>query len=95
MILTGQAKTDFLKHISLTEDMFLSAYSHREIVDWQLEWLDSVGIYISITPVFPIDIYGWSYSIDLNTRGPLFHPTCRKATEQAILKANTIYNETR
>lgn len=96
MILTGKAKEDFLNWVNLTEDMFLCAYSEREITSLIVDWFDSVGIYIAIKK--SVDIF-WLYNIKINSTGvyisalELMQKTRQQATEQAIIKANDIYNE--
>ena len=89
MILNGKAKEDFKEwaYYSYVEDsgdlaMMRSTYRNALII----EWFDSVGIYVNITVT-----YGFNWNIeglgcsDFNTR--------KEATEQAIKKANEIYNE--
>ena len=92
MILTGKCKEDFLKwyyynnyhHQVFTEtsdDIFINALI--------IEWLDSVGIYIGIT-YFKDSEFHWRihYKDKYGTRN-----SRPEAIEQAIIKANEIYNE--
>ena len=91
MILTGKAKEAFLKRsigkeIALFEAM-LPIYQHALII----EWLDSVGIYISTEY-----IYGDHFSCCVETLEQTTFTkgdTRQQATEKAIEKANEIYNE--
>lgn len=92
MVLTGKAKEDFLKWcrqdatwIQTYEDIFI----HSLIIDW----LDSVGVYISIG--YRLDYDHWTLKVETLTgsdyeRGYLSR---HEATKQAIIKANEIYNK--
>ena len=57
-----------------------------------VDFFDSVGIVLNSTGVFPIDIYGFGYSVNLNSNSIHFktRPEARKA---AIEKANEIFNQ--
>ena len=101
MILTGKALEDFIKYYKFGkfhfENVLDEKYQYAEII----EWLDSVGIYIEIrrsnnSPlnkgfhgyvIKSINGYYKCTTIPVKTR--------QEATEQAIIKANDIYNETK
>ena len=96
MILTGKA----LKHYKIWFDKYYNDYwtyyqSKPTILNALIiEWFDSVGIYIEIS--FYDDCY-WTYNIYSN-KPVLEKETAnicnnrQEATEQAIEKANEIYN---
>ena len=97
MILTGKAKEDFIKtkignEINLFESM-LPIYKNALII----EWFDSIGIYIEVyrhnnRPT----VQGFNSRIVRRING--YYECCtavdtrKEATEEAIKKANEIYN---
>lgn len=97
MILTGIAKEDFLKWVSLkyefTEMSVNYVYPKSMQHAFIIEWFDSVGIYVSIGHRLDYDC--WTLKVETLTgsdyeRGYISR---HEATKQAILKANRIYNE--
>ena len=105
MVLTGKAKEEFfnwldnqgVNGIDISNWEFekfhlLSNVSQNSLI---IEWFDSVGIYIEIS--FYDDCY-WTYNIYSN-KPVLEKETAnicnnrQEATEEAIKKANEIYNE--
>lgn len=106
MELTGKAKEDFLKSNGKKEawiNIMLPIYQQALII----EWFDSVGIIINIEASFDLSgVYnrGFDYQIlDEKATHQVksyfvgsnkdCYPTRQEATEQAIIKANQIYNE--
>ncbi len=92
-LLTGKAKEEFLKFAE-KKHWISSPFIERDILLQALilDWLDSVCIYVCSTAVFPIDQYGFSYSIDLKSCYKIYK-TRQEAITEAIKKANEIYNE--
>lgn len=108
MILTGKAKEDFLKWFSnyseknhslkglYDKDIYLDGVElPKELINALIiEWFDSVGIYINIENLYYQS--WWSYKVKIipNTfEEKVMVKTRSEATEQAIKKANGIYNE--
>ncbi|WP_312066866.1 hypothetical protein [Empedobacter sp.] len=97
MILNGKAKEDFKKWYIETYDLYDSYDNELKLMSDTclnaliIDFFDSVEIHICVTLLFPIYIYGWSYSIDLGYCYEYFK-TRQEATEQAIKKANDLYN---
>ena len=102
MILNGKVKEEFfnwldnqgVNGIDISNWEFekfhlLSNVSQNSLI---IEWFDSVWIHICVTPIFPVEKYGYSFSVDLETEYVKFNSR-QEATEQAIKKANEIYNE--
>jgi len=96
MILNGKAERDFCKWVfekhniqpyNIWNKIFLNAL----IIDW----FDSVGIYINIEPFYyKKQLYFKQYVLgykDINEQNTYFKRT--DATEEAIKKANEIYNK--
>jgi len=93
MILTGKAKEDFgMWHFENCNPF--------EYINWHLlsdnlknqiiiEWFDSVDIYIEL---FKLNKFIWSINNLYEESG---FETRQQATEQAIIKANEIYNHER
>ncbi|WP_276679708.1 hypothetical protein [Empedobacter brevis] len=98
MELTGKAKEDFLKSNGKKEawiNIMLPIYQQAIII----EWFDSVGIYID-AEFFRKNIkdepqFVSSTTDEWNGLQPLRiqFSSRQEATEQAIIKANQIYNE--
>ena len=97
MLLTDKTKEDFLKYYNNHSIRFLLSWTIFEdlplVVQNALiiEWLDSVGIIISVTYCklsngFDFLLYSEYYQVSSGTH------TRPEATQQAILKANEIYN---
>lgn len=96
MILTGKAKQDFESwYTSISPSahtvLLVHFYNKREIEQfaWYIEWLDSVGIYLTIGR------YGYQLNADCLSITRKTGETRQEATEAAIIKANDIYNGTR
>ncbi|MDM1073673.1 hypothetical protein HX001_14380 [Empedobacter brevis] len=101
MILTAKAEEDYfdwldnqgVNGIDISNWEFekfnlLSKVSQNALI---IEWFDSVGIYVNVVRLNSI----WNYSFWFNHnryQGYDFK-TRQEATEQAIIKANEIYNE--
>lgn len=96
MDLTGKAKYDFIlwnaknnyivSELAITQELLHESVINALII----EWLDSVEIYINtpmthVTDCFVIEINNSVYEEEYSSR--------QKATKQAIIKANQIYNE--
>ena len=104
MELTGKAKEDFKKWFIKTKDLYDSYKNELRLMSDTclnaliIEWFDSVGIYID-TEFFRKNIkdepqFVSSTTDSWNGLQPLriqFN-TRQEATEQAIIKANEIYN---
>jgi hypothetical protein len=99
MILTGKAKKDFIKWLYFKHN--LQPYNlFNEIIQYALiiEWFDSVGIYISINYVDFYDEFknntGFETYVTNKGLSVKFRIVSirQEATEQAIKKANEIYN---
>lgn len=94
MILTGKCKKDFNTFISyrleyISSDCLLDKTLLNSLI---IEWFDSVGIIINILNQ---DLQRWFY-YEIKTiekiKGFELVRTRQEATEQAIFKANEIYN---
>jgi hypothetical protein len=100
MKLTGKCKEDFEMFIFRQKGTLpkgIESYNYYDlqesyIISDIINWFDSVEIYICITPVFPINKYGFSYSVDLKYYYDIFN-TRTEAAKAAIIKANEIYND--
>jgi len=99
MILTDKAKEDFLKYYNNHSNNYLLSFTDFEDLPTSvqnaliIEWLDSVNIFIQIDfenrePIFSYYVYSGkdicSGEYNANSRS--------EATQQAIIKANEIYN---
>lgn len=95
MILTGKALEDFTQWNSNKQfDMMLPFEYPTYLNALIIEWLDSVGVYIEIFNEFGdfgMSIHRGSYKNPIESIG--HWKTRQEATEQAIIKANDIYNE--
>lgn len=95
MLLTGKCKEDFLIHLKETRRCNEKSFSEFPAIFEDaliIEWLDSVGIYVTILPC--IDKTFDSY-VTINKKRievSQFNETRSEATQKAILKANEIYN---
>lgn len=112
-MLTGKAKEDFkiwyINHIRKREDIgnryfdetLLRAFWGSGLINQNafiIEWLDSVGICISIEATRVKNDYGFDFYIYYNNFGKSltnesFFINRQEATEKAIEKANILYNE--
>jgi len=96
MILTGKALTAYL--IYATENYpHIEDMSDIALYALIVNWLDSVGIYICITPIFQgtqieNGLYGYSYNIGIKSFTNRY-TTRHEATEAAIVTANKLFNE--
>ena len=97
IILTGKAKAYFLSWYSSgfidlqdAEEDF-SAESEYGKWGYYISWLDSVGIFIKITPVRAINIE-FCYKIIGYKVVPNFFHSRERALKAAVEKANEIYN---
>ena len=93
MILTDKAKSDFLEWYGADERYFETTATKTEEYANVIEWLDSVFIPITITN----EHYdGYYFKWKINMVKPEYSPdgynTRLEATEEAIKKANEIYN---
>lgn len=93
MILTGKAKEDFLKSTKQGNlvNVMADIYLHALII----EWFDSVGINLCITPIYIHGGLTFKSSVDgmeLLKEDLEFKKTRQEATKQAIIKSNEIYN---
>ena len=105
MILTGKAKEDFLEYYNNHSIKYLLSWTDFDDLPLVvknaliIEWFDSVGIYVNTTyeefediqvKKLPVLVKTWSVLvneellIDFNSR--------QEATDEAIKKANEIYN---
>ncbi|MGJ1516520.1 hypothetical protein ACR79N_16135 [Sphingobacterium siyangense] len=98
MILTGQAKRAFIDHHWQSKfkeedykeyENYLDKAELNHLYSDIIEWLDSVGIYLTIGR------YGYILNTDDRSISRKTGETRKEATEAAIIKANEIYNETR
>lgn len=101
MILTGKAKDDFLKWVALNRNI-LADYHENHVISDMVDWLDSVGLYINITPhigggadVFYSELIWRDENFidryeEINFGEHL--NTRQEAYKQAIIKATEIYN---
>ena len=101
MILTGKCREDFLNYCKQSES-FMMTYADIYINALFIDWLDSVGIYISIESVFDnmlgyhrgfqVQIYqDGKQPISIDKDNDVFESR-QQATEEAIKQANEIYN---
>ncbi len=98
MKLTGKALEDFTQWNSNKQfDMMLPFEYPTYLNALIIEWFDSVGIYIHIQPTELGDSLEFKAKVNEEDvcfgYGFLFFETRQQATEQAIIKANDIYNE--
>ncbi|WP_353166716.1 hypothetical protein [Empedobacter brevis] len=97
MELTGKAREDFKKWFIETKDLYDSFENElRLMCDTRLnaliiEWFDSVGIFINTVRLH--SIWNYSFWFNHNRYQEYNFNTRQEATEQAIIKANEIYNE--
>ena len=108
MILTGKAKEDFYYYVfnNIKEQLFGDlqdvydyiyslpiSYNHALII----EWFDSVGIYVFIERATYVFKPNFIYRIDVidDLYEGYSCATRKEATKEAILKCNTIYNESK
>jgi len=99
MILTGKALSDFEAYYYSKPD-HVGAWELLPIIHLHaiiVEWLDSVGIHVCITPIFKgtqieNSLYGYSYNIGIKSFTNRY-TTRPEATEAALITANKIYNE--
>jgi len=94
MILTGKALEDFLKFHQQDKvwyDLMIKSESYTILYALIIEWLDSVGIYVSLKT----DIVGDVFEFDVFVNELYFgsNTSRQEATRQAIIKANDIYND--
>lgn len=93
MILTDKAKSDFLEWYGADERYFETTATKTEEYANVIEWLDSVFIPITITNEH---YEGYYFKWKINMVKPEYSPdgynTRLEATEEAIKKANKIYN---
>lgn len=100
MKLTGKCKEDFEMFIFRQKGTLpkgIESYNYYDlqesyIISDIINWFDSVEIYICIPPVFPVNKYGFAYSVDLKYSYDIFN-TRTEATKAAIIEANEIYND--
>lgn len=94
MILTGKAKEDFKEWLYKKYDILfdLEEYHKTMLCAEIIEWLDSVGIYISIITQ-ENDKKEIRFTSDINEQNFISCETRKQATEEAIKKANEIYNK--
>jgi len=59
-----------------------------------IEWFDSVGIYINPTLRMPKEVNKWAFIVDFELHENSLFKTRQQATEEAIKKANELYNTT-
>jgi hypothetical protein len=105
MKLTGKCKQDFeewyknyyLKVPFLNEEeknkTVIDFYEERESIQYGVyeDFFDILGIGICVTPVFPTNKYGWSFSVELEAS--YFNYSSRNtARTEAIKEANEIHN---
>ncbi len=96
MDLTGKAREDFFAWLDIQgvsgvdisnwefeKFHLLSGVSQNALI---IEWLDSIQIYVSVVPVFPVELYGYSFSVNLKTDYTRFKSR-NAATEFAINKS--------
>lgn len=57
-----------------------------------VDFFDSIDIHICSSPVLPIGVYGYSFSINLENNYTIYL-TRNEARESAIMRANDVYNE--
>ena len=107
-MLTGKAKSDFEKWYwnDWLTGSDRDYYEKDEVIEnsWKveklflfpliIEWFDSVGVYVYVEPSIPIgwenpDCFIFKVGTDTNR---LKLPNRQQATEEAIVKANEIYN---
>ena len=110
MMLTGKSKRTFLKWLKIRVNSTLHEIDNIEFwfnlqdesfkITLIIEWFDSVGIYIIISP--SDNPNNWFYTIlGEDILSPFYQmyqslddfENREEATEQAIKKANEIYNE--
>lgn len=91
--MNGQAKIDFLKQSKYIESIFNELpkiYQNALII----EFFDSVGIYINIsTSTFKISQREFNFEIKDNDCKGYGYLKRQQATEKALEKAITLYNE--
>lgn len=89
MKLTGKCKEAFLKYCKQTES-FMETYEDIYLNALIIEFFDSVGIYITIEPFKNYQIVYFDVSINFELHS--VWKNRHEATNEAIIKANEIYN---
>ncbi len=96
MILTGKAKYDFESWVCRPDDPghvqqmhidLMYGKTKTELYAYYIEWLDSVGIYLTIGR------YGYQLNTDGISISRKTGESRQEATESALIKANEFYNE--
>ena len=94
MILNGKAKEDFKEWVF--ENYYfqdLNVLYPLHLVDTLIiEWFDSIGIYIGVYPNNMSSYLSFEMSINDDWIGEEL--TRQEATQEAIIKANDLYNNT-
>ena len=99
MILTGKAKEDFLEYYNNHSIKYLLSWTDFDDLPLVvknaliIEWFDSVGIYINIENLYYQS--WWYYKVKKcpdTYKQVIMQNTRQEATEEAIKKANEIYN---
>ena len=94
MILTGLANEDFISFMCKTYPN-IRWHDYENMTDSMInaliiEWFDSVGIYIAVEP--QIDFKNVCYDVSINFKPHSVWGSRLQATNEAITKANEIYN---
>ena len=91
-LLTGKCKSEFLKRYGNLEYEIDEIYLNALIIDF----FDSVGIYISINrEISENSFWNFDFTYKENLNNTFFtdyYETRQQATEEAIKKANEIFN---
>ena len=99
MILTGKAKEDFIEYYNNHSIKYLLSWTDFDDLPLVvknaliIEWFDSVGIYINIENLYYQS--WWYYKVKQcpdTYEQVIMQNTRQEATEEAIKKANEIYN---
>lgn len=106
IMLTDKARIDFNKWLSSKRNetiidgdieydlVYLFNYILPEDLKKNLiiEWFDMVNIYINPTQRMPQEVNKWAFIVDFELYDKLLFKTRQEASEEAIKKANQIYN---
>lgn len=94
MILTGKTKADFLKENKWVEELLFHEVDEIYINALIIDWFDSVGIYVFIERAMYLEVPNFIYRIETedNLHEGYRESKRKEATQQAIIKANEIYN---
>jgi hypothetical protein len=100
MILTDKSRKDFnnwrFEVKKYRRDNYVSEYNDIVILSLIIDWFDSIGITIYVVPIFGFGVIkfeGFVDGLDISKIETEYLKTRREALENAIEKANLLYNQ--